>query len=267
MRPLLLAHTWDPAKLDPTGWWVSPKLDGIRAYWDGVGTLWSRQGNAFAKAPPEYIALLPQGVPLDGELYLGAGRFNDTVRAVKGHAGWDDLRYVVFDTPPLIANSPVEATFKYEDRMRFAARFWHDVVPLTQCTGIDHVWQALREAEAEGLEGVMLRQPGSLYEGKRSRTLLKVKSFHDLEALVTGHVAGKGKHVGRLGALSCVRVADTGAGTRLEKLPGFEVGTGFSDAQREAPPAVGTVITVRYQELTPAGVPRFPVFVSERDYE
>lgn len=97
MRPLLLAHPWDPAKVDPTGWWVSDKLDGIRAYWDGEGALWSRRGKRFAKAPAEYLALLPQGMPLDGELYLGPGRFNDTVRAVKGHAGWGELRYVVFD--------------------------------------------------------------------------------------------------------------------------------------------------------------------------
>jgi DNA ligase-1 len=259
-RDLLLAHPWDPAKQDPTGWWISPKLDGIRAYWDGVGTLWSRQGNAFAKAPAEYLAKLPQGVPLDGELYLGPRRFNDTVRAVKGSAGWGDLRYVVFDAPSVGEDcSSLDCRCaQYEHRIAYATEKWHDVVPLVRCTGIDHVWQALRDAEAKGLEGVMLRQPCSLYEGRRSRTLLKVKSFHDLEATVVGHVAGKGKHKGRLGALTCVPV--TGG-------PRFEAGTGFSDAQREAPPAVGAVVTVRYQELTPAGVPRFPVFVAVRDYE
>ena len=101
----------------------------------------------------------------------------------------------------------------------------------------------------------MLRKPGSAYVRGRSETLLKVKSFVDTEARVTGHVAGAGKHAGRLGALQAV-LAD---GTP------FKVGTGFSDAQREDPPAVGAIITVRYQELTRAGVPRFPVFVDADD--
>lgn len=70
-------------------------------------------------------------------------------------------------------------------------------------------------------------------------------------------MAGKGKHKGRMGALSCV--APNGAR--------FEVGTGFSDAQRGAPPHVGATVTVRFQEYTNDGVPRFPVFVGARDYE
>jgi DNA ligase-1 len=80
--------------------------------------------------------------------------------------------------------------------------------------------------------------------------LPKVKSKKDDEALVIGHEAGKGKHAGRLGALSC----------KLRSGKRFKVGTGFSDAQREAPPPVGAVITFSYFELTNDGVPRFPAF-------
>jgi DNA ligase-1 len=87
-----------------------------------------------------------------------------------------------------------------------------------------------------------------------------VKSFFDVEVTVLAHIPGKGKHEGRLGALRC-RLDAPGAVVLVD------VGTGFTDAEREAPPPVGTTITVRYQELTPAGVPRFPVFVSVRDYE
>ena len=47
----------------------------------------------------------------------------------------------------------------------------------------------------------------------------------------------------------------------------FRCGTGFTDRQRETPPPVGSVVTVRYFELTPAGVPRFPAFLTVRDYE
>ena len=100
----------------------------------------------------------------------------------------------------------------------------------------------------------MLRRPGSRYVAGRSDSLLKVKSFLDTEARVVGHQAGTGRHEGRLGALQ----VELPNGTR------FKVGTGFSDAQREAPPAVGEVITVRYQELTDGGVPRFPIYVGVR---
>jgi len=97
----------------------------------------------------------------------------------------------------------------------------------------------------------MLRQPGSRYEPGRSATLLKVKRFHDAEAHVIDHQPGAGRHKGRLGAL-LVALPD---GTELS------VGTGFTDAQRNNPPAVGSTITFRYQELSDRGVPRFPSFV------
>jgi DNA ligase-1 len=113
----------------------------------------------------------------------------------------------------------------------------------------------LAQVEAVGGEGMMLRQPGSRYENGRSATLLKVKSFHDAEARVLKHLEGAGRHKGRLGAL-------------LVEMPGgttFSVGTGFSDSERENPPPVGTVITYRYQELSEAGVPRFPSYVGVRE--
>ncbi len=66
--PLLLAESWDFVT-DPAGWWLSEKLDGVRAYWDGQ-QFWSRLGNLY-HAPGWFVAGLPN-VPLDGELWLGA---------------------------------------------------------------------------------------------------------------------------------------------------------------------------------------------------
>jgi DNA ligase-1 len=178
--------------------------------------------------------------------------FNDTIRAIKGSAGWGMVSYRAFDAPD--APGPVE------DRWAFARRGYGDTVPQVRCESPAHLGVMLRAVESLGGEGLMLRQAGSLYEPKRSRTLLKVKSFFDLEAQVLAHIPGKGKHEGRLGALHC-RLVAAGAVVLVD------VGTGFTDAERESPPPVGATITVRYQELTPAGVPRFPVFVSERNYE
>src|SRR5690242_19458383 len=100
----------------------------------------------------------------------------------------------------------------------------------------------------------MVRKPGSLYEVGRSSTLFKVKSFHDAEGRVVDHVPGTGKHKGRLGSL----LLEMPNGTR------FNVGTGFSDAERENPPEIGAIVTYRYQELSNGGVPRFPTFVGVR---
>jgi DNA ligase 1 len=108
--------------------------------------------------------------------------------------------------------------------------------------------------ESLGGEGLMLRQPGSKYVAGRSATLLKVKTFHDAEAVVVGHQAGAGIHKGRMGAL-LVRLPD---GTN------FAIGTGFSDRERENPPGIGATVTFRYQELSDAGVPRFPSWVGVR---
>src|SRR5262249_2139633 len=109
--------------------------------------------------------------------------------------------------------------------------------------------------ESLGGEGLMMRQPGSLYIAGRSPTLLKVKRFHDAEAKVIGYVPGEGKHAGRVGSLR----AELPNGVQ------FSVGTGLKDADRVTPPAIGTTITFKYQELTKeTGAPRFPVYVGVR---
>ncbi len=105
----------------------------------------------------------------------------------------------------------------------------------------------------------MLREPGSVYEPRRTGALRKVKSFQDAEARITGYTAGTGKHAGRLGAYEAVLLK----GSRAK----FRIGTGISDAEREQPLPVGTVVTVKFQELTDDGVPRFPALVGPRDYE
>jgi DNA ligase-1 len=250
---LLLAESWD-CITDPTGWWLSEKLDGVRAYWDG-GQFLSRQGNLF-HAPDWFVAGLPD-VPLDGELWLGRRKFQRAVSIVRRQDKsdlWKELTYVVFDAPAL--NKAFEARLEYvqdclsQHRPPHARAHEH-----ARCQGLDHLRQELARLEALGGEGLMLRQAESRYEGGRSCTLLKVKSFHDAEARVLKHQEGSGRHKGRLGAL-LVELAD---GTT------FAVGTGFSDAEREDPPPVDSVITFRYQELSEAGVPRFPSYVGVRE--
>ncbi|MEZ4400653.1 MAG: DNA ligase [Kofleriaceae bacterium] len=251
--PVLLAHAWDHAT-DLTGWWMSEKLDGVRAYWNGAQFM-SRLGNPFI-APPWFVAGLPAR-PLDGELWAGRKQFQRAVSiARRQDAGdaWRELTYVVFDAPDV--DGP------FEDRLAFVRALveehqppharWH---PHHRCAGLDHLRAELARIEALGGEGLMMREPGSRYQVGRSWSLRKVKTFHDAEARVIAHVRGAGKHAARLGALQCALPDGTV----------FNVGTGLTDHERTHPPPVGAIITYRYQELSTDGVPRFPSYVGVRD--
>jgi DNA ligase-1 len=250
--PILLAQSWDN-DADLAGWWMSEKLDGVRAYWDGKQFL-SRQGNVY-HAPEWFAEHLPP-VPLDGELWLARKSFQRTVSIVRRQDKsdhWREISFLIFDAPSVSEVFEKRQEYLLDALARFRAGHvrLHAQEP---CRGVEHLREELLRVEALGGEGLMLRQPGSHYEVGRSSTLLKVKTFHDAEARVVEHLPGAGRHEGRLGALG-VELAD---GTR------FSVGTGFSNAQRANPPSIGSTITFRYQELSDRGVPRFPSFVRLR---
>ena len=246
---VLLAQNWTN-DTDLTGWWLSEKLDGVRAYWDGRQFL-SRQGNLF-HAPDWFVERLPS-TPLDGELWLARKSFQRTVSIVRRQDKsdhWRELAYVVFDAPAVDDVFERRMDTLREIVAKQASSFIRALEHI-RCRSLDHLREELDRVEAIGGEGLMMRQPDSRYQAGRSATLLKVKRFRDAEARVIGHLPGVGRHAGRLGALAVV-LPD---GTQ------FSVGTGFSDFQRENPPTVGSLITFRYQELSDRGVPRFPSFV------
>lgn len=250
--PLLLANVWNPS-IDPTGWWMSEKYDGLRAYWDGQ-ELWSRKGNLI-HAPDYFLAEFPRDIVLDGELWIGHGKFEETmsiVRSEKPDERWKSVRYMVFDAP--------QAKGLFEQRMQFlratmseSTRFVR-VVAQERCQGVAHLLAERDRVVRKGAEGLMLRKPESSYQAGRSPTLLKVKPFDDAEATVIAHEPGEGKFAGKLGALR-VR-ADDGRE--------FSIGSGLTDADRASPPPIGTVITYRFRGLTAKGLPRFPSYLRIR---
>jgi DNA ligase-1 len=251
--PILLANPWDSDQ-DLTGWWMSEKLDGVRAYWDGKEFV-SRLGNRY-HAPDWFVKGLP-AVPLDGELWGGRKRFQRTISVVRRQDksdDWKEVTFVVFDAPAM--DAPFEERLEFcRNEIELHAPAYAHYHPQERCNGLDHLRAELARVEGLGGEGLMMRKPGSRYEVGRSSSLLKVKSFFDAEALVVEHLPGAGRHKGRLGAL-LVELAD---GTR------FSVGTGLSDEERRAPPPLSSVVTFRYQELSDTGVPRFPSYVGVRD--
>jgi len=236
---------------DPAGWWMSEKLDGVRAIWDG-SRLVSRTAKVFA-APEWFTAGLPASAVLDGELWEGRGKFQQTVGKVRTQydPDWSGVEYVLFD---LIAEGPFEQRLERLKELPLPSHA--RVLDQVRCSGQRHLQERLIAIISLGGEGVMLRRPGSLYEHKRSGALLKVKRFETHEAVVTGYEPGKGKYEGLVGALLC-RFRD--------KL--IEIGTGLTDELRLCPPAIGSRITFKFFELTEKGMPRFPVYLAERDYE
>ena len=255
-RAVLLARKWSGQ--DPRNYHMSEKLDGVRAVWTGECFI-SRNGNLF-DVPQWYCDKMPRGEVLDGELFLGPGKFNAVAGAVRTKKTncdptiWHNIRYFVFDAP--------NHGGTFEQRLGWLRQLekqsgGFDVVEHYEIPDEKTLDRFYRHVVAGGGEGVMLRLKKSLYESKRSATLLKIKPSHDAECEVVGHEPGTGKHEGRLGAYVCV----------LKSGARFRLGVGITDSERDNPSPVGTALTVRYQELTPAGKPRFPVLVCARNYE
>lgn len=254
---VMLAKKWEESQ-DPTEWWMSEKLDGVRAYWSG-SAFYSRNGIKF-EAPKFFFADLPKE-PLDGELWCGRGLFSKTMSIIKKKTPnkeqqkeWEYITYLVFDAPKQPGG--------YEKRVKYIQKTIDESksttyaapVGIQKCEGVAHLKKVLKAILIKGGEGIMLRKPGSAYEHKRSGVLLKCKFFHDEEAKVTGSSPGTGRCASMMGKLFCV----------LPNGVTFKVGTGFSDAQRKKPPKKDAVITFKYQELSSHGNPRFPVFLRER---
>lgn len=251
---LLLARTAG-AGIDPTDYLVSEKYDGVRALWDGR-VLRFRSGLSVA-APAAFVERLP-AVPLDGELWLGRGRFEALSGLVRrgspDAAAWRQLRYMVFELPGASGSFAARA-------QRIATLVQHTGWP--QLQAVEHerlatpqaLQRRLDEVVGAGGEGLMLHRADATYRSGRSDALLKLKPLLDAEAVVVGHVAGRGKHLGRMGALRL----------RTDEGADFLVGTGFSDAEREDPPPLGSVVTFSHRGSTAAGVPRFASYLRVRE--
>ncbi|MDP2196483.1 MAG: DNA ligase [Rhodocyclaceae bacterium] len=250
---LLLAERYQGG-IDVSQYWVSEKLDGVRAHWDGR-QLRFRSGNPIP-APAWFIAALPAH-PLDGELWLGRGSFDRLSGIVRRNtpddAEWRQVRYKVFELP--------EAAGTFSERVKqlqvLTAGRAHWLQPVEQFRLADAkaLKRKLDEVVKGGGEGLMLHRAEAYYETGRSAALLKLTPWQDAEARVVAHLPGKGKYAGMLGALQ-VQMPD---GRR------FALGSGFTDAERRNPPLLGTQVTYRYRELTRHGIPRFARFLRVRE--
>lgn len=184
--PILLGRHWDGIQ-QLKGWWMSEKLDGWRAYRTADGKLLTREGNE-VNAPDWWLAGLPAGVELDGELWLGRG----TISALKSILGkneasdedWMKVQFAVFDVPSHPGTfEERQAHLTSLDLGLFAFR-----IEQTVCPSNDVAKLKMNMVVLDGGEGIMMRKPGSLYERERSYTLLKVKPKPIIKAPFAGGV-------------------------------------------------------------------------------
>ncbi len=250
---LLLAERYR-GDIDISNYWVSEKLDGVRASWDGK-SLQFRSGNP-VPAPQWFVDALPKQ-PLDGELWLGRGSFDQLSAIVRRQAPvdaeWQRVRYMIFELP----NAPGSFTDRVEQIKVVTAAAnlpWLQAVPQFRLPDAVALQKKLREIVRSGGEGLMLHRGDAAYETGRSSALLKMTPWLDAEATVVAYLPGRGKYVGMVGAL------------RMELPDGrhFSLGSGLTDAVRHNPPPVGTQVTYRYRELTSNGMPRFPRYLRVR---
>ena len=251
---LLLAETVR-SDTDVTRYLISEKLDGVRAFWDGRVLV--TRGGMLINAPVWFVERFPARA-LDGELWAGRGQFERTSATVRRQtpddAEWRQLRYMIFELP--------QAEGDFRERVRAmqaivaeAAVPWLRAVEQFTVRDRKELDAKLARVVKAGGEGLMLHRADAPYLTGRHDALLKMKPQYDAEATVVGHLPGKGKYLGMLGALR----------VRTEAGIEFSLGSGLSDAVRRAPPPVGTIITYRYREVTERGIPRFASYHRVRE--
>ena len=253
---------------------VQPKIDGLRLLWDGE-TCTSRTGKDSITVPPLVLKELQEhwaDRPLDGELYCPDMTFEEISGALRRHEESDDLariKYWVFDTPNESAFELREDTLRERvNWMSHSSTLRGDdlkdyplvLVPTWFAESSEKIDVLQDYCLNKGFEGIMIRDPESMYEHKRTTALLKYKKIETIQGIVRGFKPGKGKHEGRLGALVLVLPGDVEV----------SVGTGFDDDTRQdiwdnQNTVRGRSVLIEYQEKTKYNVPRFPRFLKFAD--
>ena len=275
----MLAKEFTKGKDNPKGWLISEKFDGYRACYDhSKKQFFSRQNKPF-NAPEWFIQAMPPRL-VDGELWIGRNMFQEmgTVRKkVPVDEEWFNITFQVYDMP--------DHPGTFQERLKELKRIvkltknrWNlrrkdyeypfnklecPVVVAKQTVVKDekHLDSVYKEILKQGGEGIMLKDPNSPYEGKRSKFLLKYKPSFDEEAIITGYKPGQGKYQGLLGGFMCKPLInhDTYMSIDEDTDHAFTI-SGMDDEIRETylqTHPIGTIISYEHSGKTDKGKPRF----------
>ena len=267
----MLASKWEDSKDKITyPIFSQPKLDGIRCIVTSEG-MFSRNGKPIISAPHIYEALKPifEQKPdyiFDGELYADkyANDFNKIVSLVKKSKPTDadlkesakSIEYHIYDFPSW--------NKIFSSRMN-ALRGLKNLFDLPKCIVIvetielqceDAVMSEYEMLVDKGYEGQILRLDRE-YENKRSKFLLKHKSFVDEEYTILDIVEGEGNRTGTAGYM----VFETAEGKRFKSnVKGTMEET--AEMLKNKKKLIGKQATIKYFNLTPDGIPRFPYVIN-----
>jgi ATP-dependent DNA ligase len=253
----MLANKWeDRKKYISEPFYVQPKLDGVRLLVSKDGGI-SRTG----KIVPGTEILgkgLEEGEYVDGEAFDPNLNFEELTSIFKTDPL--KLKFHVFDFFDL---KKLDMTFEERwAKVKSLKNSHYEYVETTLVMLRDHVPSIHKQHVKEGHEGTMIRDKDSVYEvGQRSNYLLKYKDFQTEEYEIVGARTGHGRD-----ADAVVWICKTQDDQEFTVRPEGTI------AQREEhyknhKKYLGKMLTVRFQNLTAHGVPRFPVGVCIRDYE
>ena len=275
------------SKVDPTGFYVSEKFDGYRAAYDhSKKQFFSRQNKPF-NAPEWFLNAMPPRL-VDGELWIGRNMFQEmgTVRKkVPVDEEWLNVTFQVYDMPEY--PGPFSERLKELKRIvsltkgkwnirrnDYPYQFNTLECPVTVASqevvkDEEHLDSIYKDIIKNGGEGIMLKDPNSPYEGKRSNYLLKYKPNFDAEAIIIDYKPGQGKYKGMLGGFICQQLInhDTYMSIDENKEHIFSI-SGMDDdirgSYKETHP-FGTIISYEHSGKTDKGKPRFGRYTRIRE--
>jgi DNA ligase-1 len=274
----MLAAKWEDYK-DKIQYpiYSQPKLDGVRCIVTKNG-MFSRNGKPIVSAPHIFDSLKPlfetnPNLILDGELYADkfANDFNKIVSLVKRTKPTAEdleeskkyIQYWIYDIPSVDDTFDVRSQSIYDLFIKWSYLHSYCVnVDTDVCRSQAEVIELYEIYVEAGYEGQMLRTNGK-YENKRSKTLLKHKTFIDEEYIILDIVEGEGNKSGQCGYMVFER---NGKGFKSNVKCTWEEGAVILKNKSKL---IGKSATVKYFNLTPDGIPRFPyvININREEYE
>lgn len=261
IRPMLAVEMEEKLVKFDTSAFVQPKLDGIRCliykHNDKI-VFQSRQNKLFEP----FVHLLPNlekifkvhDIILDGELYchgLGFEAVTSMVRRAKTrHPDVEKINYVIYD---VIDQS--DSRSGYIQRTNCISSIMMNnvfFIETIEVTTMKQIEDAHTHYTGNGYEGIMIRTNGP-YKHGRSKDLLKYKKFKDSEYLVVGHAEGTGAHAG-----TAIFVCNNGSDKIFNVVMNGPLEK-RRDMLKHVSDYYGKYLTVKYQELSTDGIPRFPI--------
>jgi hypothetical protein len=247
---------------------VQRKFDGTRCVGMPSKGLFSRNKKSYPHLDHivAEINKLPTSVILDGELYSDTLTFQEIVGLVKRETlkvgDEEKQKQIKFHVYDIINGMPYEQRYANLQMLFGKYKFKYlELVKTEVCDSEEKMKELHAQYVAEGYEGIMLRNKAGLYKNARSCDLQKYKCFETEEFEIIDYNEGEGLEAGCV-----IWICKTSegkkfncrpCGTREERIELFENGADY----------IGKMLTVRYQELTTDGLPRFPVGIAFRDYE